>query len=150
MTEGRLPEMRDPFWPGCFTAAAQRQAQLAVARAVEDGRLDPPTDHPRLECGARCPACLVEYHHVGGCARAAWLCVVALCRRHQRLAHARLEQPLPSHPAPPSPPTGDGSAPLRVRSCGPGNAAGQRFRPVRLKTKATPAAAAAAKATYAV
>jgi hypothetical protein len=80
----------DPFWPGYFTERAQRQAQLAVARAVEDGRLDPPTDHPCLDCGVRYPACLVEYHHVVGYARQHWLTVVALCRRHHRLAHARL------------------------------------------------------------
>jgi hypothetical protein len=86
--------VHDPFWPGQFTAKAQRQAQLAVARAVEDGRLDPPTDHSCLECGARYPACLVEYHHVVGYAKRYWLTVVALCRRHHRLAHARLEQPL--------------------------------------------------------
>ena len=91
---GAASAPRDPFWPGHYTATAQRQAQLAVAKAIEDGRLDPPTDHPCLECGARYPATLVEYHHVCGYARAAWLCVVALCRRHHRLAHARLEQPL--------------------------------------------------------
>jgi hypothetical protein len=60
----RLRPRHDPFWPGHFTATAQRQAQLAVARAVKAGRLDPPTDHPCLECGARYPATLVEYHHV--------------------------------------------------------------------------------------
>ena len=98
--DGVRRPVHDPFWPGHFTARAQRQAQLAVARAVEEGRLDPPTDHPCLECGARYPACLVEYHHPCGYARPAWLCVVALCRACHRRAHARLEQPLPLLPAP--------------------------------------------------
>jgi hypothetical protein len=96
----RLRPRRDPFWPGHFTATAQRQAQLAVARAIEEGRLDPPTDHPCLECGVRYPQTLVEYHHVCGYARAAWLCVVALCRRHHRLAHARLAGIVPAEELP--------------------------------------------------
>ena len=92
--------VRDPFWPGHFTAKALRQAQLAVARAVEDGRLDPPTDHQCRECERRYPDTLVEYHHICGYARAAWLCVVVLCRACHRQAHARLERPLSPAPVP--------------------------------------------------
>jgi hypothetical protein len=93
--------VHDPAWPRHYTASAQRRAQLAVARAIEDGRLDPPNDHPCLECGARYPATLVEYHHVCGYARAHWLAVVALCRRCHARAHVRLAQPLEPLPRPP-------------------------------------------------
>jgi hypothetical protein len=93
MSPQREP-LRDPSWPAYCTERARRDAHQAVARAIENGRLDPPTDHPCLDCGARYPSCLIEYHHCAGYARARWLTVVALCRRCHARAHLRLEPPL--------------------------------------------------------
>jgi hypothetical protein len=84
----------DPAWPGHYTERAQRQAQLAVARAVEDGRLADPLEEPCLWCGARYPSTLVEYHHACGYAWAHRFGVIALCRRCHRRLHVRLEQPV--------------------------------------------------------
>ena len=66
-----------PFWPGYFTATARRQAQLAVARAVEEGRLGPAHRPPLPGVRRALPG------HPGGVPPRLILVPKSSCRRHE-------------------------------------------------------------------